>query len=237
MKNINVKKISKSFAIFIACFGLTACYQTASPQIGQADLDQPQYRRNNPIQVKKGQAEIDLVLPKKSTGLSPNQTAVAAQFILDYMDKGEGYFEIWRPRGHLNTKAEAAAHQKIRRILREAVIPATAVHYHKYDAYGDDSASLGLKYARYYASTSKCGTQMESLSINHKNENYKNFGCAYQNNIAKMVSNPKDLLGPAQMSGASAERRQIIWSKYIQGVPTGATRSSDEKVSISEVAK
>lgn len=237
MRHIYPNKIIKNLIIISACFGLTACYQTISPDLNQKDLGQPQYKRNYPIQVKKGQAEIDLVLPKGSNDLSPHQTAIAAQFILDYLDKGEGYFEIWQPKGHLNVKATKAAHQKVRSVLSEAAIPASAITYHKFDAYGNESAPLGLKFTRYYAKSSKCGLASSDLGKNFKNENYKNFGCAYQNNIAKMVSNPKDLLGPALMSGASAERRQIIWAKYIQGSPTGATRSNDEKVSISEVAK
>ncbi|MBL1241541.1 MAG: CpaD family pilus assembly protein [OCS116 cluster bacterium] len=237
MKHIDTNKMLKSLAIMAACFSLTACYQTVSPELASADLNQPQYKRNHPIVVKKGMAEIDLTLPRKSKGLSPNQTAVMAQFIIDYMDKGEGHFQIWRPKGHLNTRAVKSAHQKVRTILHEAAIPATAISYHDYDAFGSEDAPLGLKFSRYYASTRKCGTQLGDLGQNYKNENYKNFGCAYQNNIAKMISNPKDLLGPASMSGASAERRQVIWAKYIQGAPTGATRSADEKVSIGEVAQ
>lgn len=238
MRNINMKKIAKNLCLIAACASLTACYQTVSPTAGgTVDLSKSEYLQKFPISVKKGKAEINLVLPKKSGGLSPNQTAVTAQFILDYMDKGEGLFEIWQPRGHLNSSAIHSAHMKVRSILREASIPANAISYHKYDAYGDSKASLGLKFSRYYASSPKCGTSMGNMAQNYQNKNYQTFGCAYQNNIAKMVSNPKDLLGPANMSGASAERRQIIWAKYIQGIPTGATRSDEEKVSISEVAR
>lgn len=237
MKNLLTHKTVKSLALIAACFSLTACYQTIDGQQSGIDLSQPEYKRNYPIKVKKGMAEINLVLPRQSAGLSPNQTAVAARFIIDYMDKGEGHFEIWRPRGHLNGNALQGAHKKVRDILTEAAIPATAISYHNYDAYGDSKASLGLKFSRYYASTPKCGVAMNDLSRNYNNKNYKNFGCAYQNNIAAMISNPKNLLGPALTSGASAERRQVIWAKYIQGAPTGAKRSTDEKVSISEAAR
>lgn len=242
MKHINLNKTAKTLALITASLSLTACFQMGDglggqSNISQADLSKPEFRRNHPIEVKKGKAEINLVMPKAAKGMSPNQTSTSAQFIIDYMDKGQGYFEIWRPRGHLNTRAINIAHQKVRRILSEAAIPATAIRYHKYDAYGDDGASLGLKYDRFYASTKKCGDFSKNIGLNFKNENYANFGCAHQHNIAKMVANPKDLLGPESLSNASAERRQIIWAKYIQGAPTGATRSADEKVAISEVAK
>lgn len=237
MKHINLNKTVKTLALVTASLSLTACFQMGQAPTSQPDLSQPEFRRNHPIVVKKSKAEINLVMSRTAKGMSPNQTATAAQFVLDYMDKGEGYFEIWRPRGHLNTNAVNIAHQKVRRILSEAAIPATAIQYHKYDAYGDDGASLGLKFDRYYATASKCGDFSKNVAQNFKNENYANFGCSQQNNIAKMVSNPKDLLGPERLSNASAERRQIIWAKYIQGSPTGATRSGEEKVTISEVAK
>ena len=237
MKNIYINKMFKKMVVIAVCLSLSACYQTVPSTMGPEDLSQPEYKRNHPITVKKGVAEINFTLPKESGGLSPNQTAIAARFIIDYLDKGEGHFQIWRPKGHLNSRAIKSAHQKVRNILYEAAIPATAVTYHSFDAYGSDDAPLGLKFERYFATASKCGRQMGNLSQNYRNENYRNFGCAYQNNIAKMISNPKDLLSPATMSSASAERHQIIWAKYIQGTSTGATRSEAEKVSISEVAR
>lgn len=237
MKYTFLNKSLRSLAILGATVSLTACFQVATPPQGSADLNLPEYKRNHPIEVKKAKAEVNLVVSKAAKGLSPNQLSVTARFVLDYMDKGEGYFEIWQPRGHLNVRALTSAHQKVRSILSDAAIPATAIRYFKYDAFGDSNASLGLKFDRYYASTAKCGTKLRNLGQNFNNENYANFGCAYQHNLAKMVANPRDLIRPATISGASAERRQIIWAKYIQGVPTGATRSSDEKVAISEVAK
>lgn len=237
MKPIYTNKIIRNMSLVATCLSLSACFQSTAPQLGGAASNLPAYQQVNPIQVKKGKAEINLVLPKKSGGMSRSQTAISAQFILDYLNKGEGHFEIWRPRGHLNAKAVNAAHVKIRSILREVAIPATAISYHTYDAFGDERASLGLKYNRYFANTRQCGTSMANLGQNYKNENYKNFGCAYQHNIAKLVSNPRDLLGPETVTNASAERRQIIWAKYIQGVPTGAARSGEETISISEAAK
>lgn len=237
MQHILTNKMIKNLAIIAACISLTGCYQTVTPQAGQTDLSLPQFKRNHPIVVKKGMAEVDLAVPKKSNGLSPSQTAITAQFILDYMDKGEGHFQIWRPTGNLNKYAIKAAERKVRRILHEVSIPSSAISYHDYDAFGSEDAPLGLKFTRYYASTHKCGTHIGNLGQNFKNENYASFGCAYQHNLAKMISNPRDLVRPADMSGASAERRQVIWAKYIQGVPTGAGRSADEKVTISEVAK
>ncbi|MCJ8323698.1 MAG: CpaD family pilus assembly protein [Rhizobiales bacterium] len=232
-----LKKFGKASVIALACFGLTACYQTIPSDMSMAELSQPAFKNNHPIIVKQGQQQVNLVVPAQAGGLSSVQTAVAAQFILDYIDKGEGLFQIWQPNGNSNTKAVAAAHKKVRQILYDAAIPANAISYHKYDAFGDDKAWLGLKFKRYYASVAKCGAGNQNLGTNYLNKNYQTFGCAYQNNLAAMISNPKDLISPSALSAASAERRQIIWSKYIAGVATGAAKSSDESATISEVAQ
>ena len=50
--------------------------------------------------------------------------------------------------------------------------------------------------------------------------NYHNFGCSTQSNIAAMVSNPADLLGPRSMTPSSADRRDTVYDKYVKGQPT-----------------
>jgi pilus assembly protein CpaD len=47
-----------------------------------------------------------------------------------------------------------------------------------------------------------------------ENKNYKNFGCAYQNNLAAMVANPMDLLGPRQTGPIDAADRDKVISDY-----------------------
>ncbi len=226
----------KSFVMLLAALSLSGCAQTYStPQGG--NINQPDFQRNNPIKVTQGKQEIDLVPPKGAYGLTPGQVAASASFIIDYMDKGEGRLEIWAPRGNKNTAAINRAQKTIKNILYDAAIPNSAIDYRSYNAHGNSKAPLGMKFKRYYASVEKCGGIRTNLGANYNNVNYKSFGCAYQTNIAAMVSNPKDLLGPGAMSGASAERRQIIWAKYVAGQPTGATRSADERVLIKDVAK
>lgn len=228
--NKNIKIV----ALTLASFGLTACLQTAQNAPTTGNFNKSQYQRNHPISVTKGLQEIDLVATTNGGGLAPSQMASVAQFVIDYIDKGEGQFEIWIPRSSDNAKSMNVAHQKIRRVLAEAAIPKGALKYHKYDANGNTNAPIGLKFGRYYSKATKCNGINSNLATNHDNKNYNTFGCAYQNNLAAMVSNPKDLLGPAASSSSSAERRQIIWAKYIQGAPTGATRAADEAVAINK---
>ena len=57
-----------------------------------------------------------------------------------------------------------------------------------------------------------------------------NLGCANQHNLAAMVANPADLLGPRSETARPSERRDVTWGKYVQGQSTGANKSADERV-------
>ena len=63
------------------------------------------------------------------------------------------------------------------------------------------------------------------------NLDYPNFGCATQQNLAAMVANPADLLGPRSQTPRIGDRRDEHWSKYVKGESTGAQKSGDEKIS------
>ena len=45
---------------------------------------------------------------------------------------------------------------------------------------------------------------------NPENRNYQNFGCATQSNLAAIVANPSDLLGPRGESEIDATRRDQV---------------------------
>ena len=52
-----------------------------------------------------------------------------------------------------------------------------------------------------------------------QNRNYENFGCASQANLAAMVAEPMDLIGPRQMSPIDAVRRGQVIKDY-RGIKT-----------------
>jgi len=58
---------------------------------------------------------------------------------------------------------------------------------------------------------------------------YPDFGCATQRNFAAQVANPADLIGPRSMTPAAAERRDVVWGKYIKGESTISQKQADER--------
>jgi pilus assembly protein CpaD len=53
-----------------------------------------------------------------------------------------------------------------------------------------------------------------------ENQQYWNFGCANQHNLAAMVENPEDLVQPRSETPAYTMRRTQVIEKYRQGEST-----------------
>jgi len=53
-----------------------------------------------------------------------------------------------------------------------------------------------------------------------KNENWHNFGCATQQNLAAQIANPMDIVAPRGMSPIDAERRSTVITKWRAGTAT-----------------
>ena len=71
---------------------------------------------------------------------------------------------------------------------------------------------------------SQCGLWPNDLGIapgaeDHMNRPSWNHGCSTQHNLAAMVANPNDLLGPRAETPADSARRQAAITRYRAGQP------------------
>ena len=86
---------------------------------------------------------------------------------------------------------------------------------------------------RYVAQGPECGNNWsENLASNSSNVGHPNFGCANQHNLAAMVANPADVLGPRTMGDRYSDRRDHVMENWVKGKPTGAEKSEDERVRV-----
>ena len=86
---------------------------------------------------------------------------------------------------------------------------------------------MRISYLRYVAEGPECGRDWsENLARTYQNTPYPNFGCSSQHNLAAMVSNPADLLGPRTMTPSDANRRFKMYEKYVKGETLGASTES-----------
>lgn len=73
---------------------------------------------------------------------------------------------------------------------------------------------------RKVAVTKECGDWSDNLAVTRSNTPYRNFGCAYQNNLAAMVANPRDFERPRAMTAASAANRSTAATIYYKSPET-----------------
>ena len=119
---------------------------------------------------------------------------------------------------------------EIRSLLNDQGFSPAAISVEAYNAEGAREPPIRVSYLRYVAQPPQCGDWSTNLAHEPTNLPYPNLGCASQRNFGAMVANPADLIGPRSETARSSERRDQVWSKYVKGEPTGATKSSDERV-------
>src|SRR5262249_32626804 len=81
----------------------------------------------------------------------------------------------------------------------------------------------------YTARTQACGDWSENESYTLDNRTPRRFGCSVQQNIAAMVADPRDLLGPGRMGPVDTMRRSTVMEKYEKGEITQADKHTADK--------
>jgi pilus assembly protein CpaD len=88
---------------------------------------------------------------------------------------------------------------------------------------------VDVSYIAYTAHTQACGDWSENESFTLDNQTPRNFGCSVQQNIAAMVADPRDLLGPGAMGPVDTARRAAVMDHYEKGEITQADKHTFDK--------
>jgi pilus assembly protein CpaD len=230
-----IRPAAKSLlAVSLLALGLAGCKTLDEPggHVAGWTLIDPSQR--HPIMVSQQPATMSLRVARGSVGLSPGQKEQVAGFISRYrgMDSGNSKLVLSVPSGSPNESAAVHAVGDMRRIFSSFGFADSTVVIEPYREARDANAPIRLSYLRYVAEGPQCNRWTGNLADDSRNLNYANFGCAQQRNLAAQIANPADLLGPRTMDPADSERHTIMFDKYRQGKPTGADKSSDERVQV-----
>jgi pilus assembly protein CpaD len=146
-------------------------------------------------------------------------------FVQDYKAHSTGIVEILAPQGSPNSPSVLALRHQIRQELVANGIPGRRIVDSIYPADGaGDAAPIRLHFSATTAVTNACGQWPEDLSANSfDNQNYYNFGCAQQNNLAAQVANPTDLVAPRGQTPIDADQRSKIIDNYRNGTVNTST--------------
>jgi pilus biogenesis lipoprotein CpaD len=106
----------------------------------------------------------------------------------------------------------------------------STAHYERYP--------IKVKHAKgkTYAVTKECGNWPEDLTETTDNKPFANFGCAHQQNIAAMVSDPEDFVDPRDEDPSDPMRRSKVIDKYRLGDTTSSAQEQQQQIQISTVA-
>ena len=188
--------------------------------------------QRHPIIVSEKPSTLTVSVPRYTQDLTPAQKANVVHFLSKARGTGTSRIVVQVPSGSPNEVAALQTTHQIRSLIRETGIPDNLVVIEPAYVEGDPQPPIRLTYARYTAEGPECGQWPTNLGYEPQNLPYPNLGCANQRNLAAMVANPGDLLGPRGMDARTGERRDVTWGKYVKGESTVSQKSAEEKVKV-----
>ena len=204
---------SRSLKLSLVMAGLVvggcASYERDHVIVGSVPTD---YRTTHPIVVSESEVFEDIVVAHTMRRMSYRQKNVVRDFTGRFRRSGARSVNILLPSASPN---EAAARRVANDIVADMVkagVDRGQIQYSSYHAASHgDAATIRLSFSAMTAEVaSECGRWEEDLVETSENVNYGNFGCATQNNLARMIANPEDLLGPRGESEIDASRRDNV---------------------------
>ena len=156
--------------------------------------------------------------------MSTEDAAKFDAFLSDYRVHGNGSLGISVPNGAPSRAAITffAERAAATGISRDKILVST------HDASSSDMR-VDINYIAYTARTQACGDWSENEAFTLDNRTSKNFGCSVQQNIAAMVADPRDLLGPGGLGPVDTERRAAVMDHYQKGEITQADKHTSDK--------
>ena len=182
------------------------------------------YRTNHPISISEQEEHLDVVVGAADRDISLAQRQVIQGFVAQYMANGSGPVQIMLPSGGTNSAAARRVQPDIVTALRKGGVSSGNIVTVSYAPPASDGANpVRIAYRALAASTTPCGKWTDDLTNDTENKHYANFGCAYQNNMAAMIANPADLLGPRATTQIDPAKRGNVIKKYQEASVPGAS--------------
>jgi pilus assembly protein CpaD len=222
--------------LLISVSALTACASVPAPMEGMAP--NPTAADNHRIEVTQTSQRMEVPVGAGDVALSADSRAQLRAFANSYLRYGHGALVLSTPSGASNSDSASILANETRMSLVNSGVSYAAVAGSSYDASGEAAAPIIVSFARYEAQAPECAPLWEQdLAHQSNNQPWESFGCATVSNIAAMVEDPADLLRPRDQDPRDGGRRTTVMDAYREGEQTHATRTGDERVSISNAVQ
>ncbi|MBX4929474.1 CpaD family pilus assembly protein [Rhizobium binae] len=173
------------------------------------------YRARHPIIVTEAEQTVDIPVASTDRRLTIAQRDLIRGFAANYISRASGPVYVLSPEGSPNSAAAHQLRNQVRAELASRGIASSKIINTSYAAAGaGDAAPIRLSFTGTTAITTQCGQWPKDISNDFANQNYYNFGCATQNNLAAQIANPEDLVAPRGMTPIDAQRRNNAIQEY-----------------------
>lgn len=218
----------------IASLGLALGACATPPDGPPAPTRADQHR----IAVSQSGERLDIAAPAGALTLDAQTKTQVSDFASVYLRQGHGALILSAPSGGANADAASRLAHETRMALMESGVSSSAIAGSAYDAAGAADAPIVLSFTRYVAQAPDCAPiYAQDLAHQGDNQAYASFGCAMQANLAAMIEDPHDLIGPRAEEPRDSNRRATVMQAYRAGSQTHASRSGDERVAISDAVQ
>ncbi|QKV19469.1 CpaD family pilus assembly protein [Oricola thermophila] len=215
------RAIVKSAGLLLVAVAFAGCARTDREhiEVGGIPLD---YRARHPIVLDEQEKTIDIPIASGARELNSAVRSNIRGFASGFAEAGTGSLFVILPSGSPNAHAVGAVKEQIIESLVAGGAPRNRLILQHYDASAHGSAAaVRLSYNTVSASAGPCGNWPDDLADTKYNRNYYDYGCSSQANLAAIIANPVDLMGPRQSSSIDATQRAAVIEDYQSG-PRGA---------------
>ena len=159
-------------------------------------------------------------------GLSPTQRAEVLAFAQNWKRDATGGVTIDRPVGGANERAANDTLKEALSIIAQAGVPSSGIGIRPYHPGRRATRPLRLNYPLMVAEAGPCGLWPDDLGPSYdrkhfENQQYYNFGCASQRNLAAMVADPADLVQPRAEDAGLHRQAHLRHRQMAQGREPG----------------
>ena len=208
-------RLGKSALLGIALVALLSGCANVSKRHFTVGSVPDDYRSRHPIIISEKEQTLDIPVATAAYNLPIASRSAVSGFSARFKKSANGSISVLVPSGSANERAARRIARQIIREIRKSGVPRTRIITAPYyAAKHGPSAPVRLSYAAIQAGVDGCGQWPADLAADTDNKNYQNFGCATQNNLAAIVANPSDLLGPRGSTPIDAERRLKVVESY-----------------------
>lgn len=211
---------SMRLALFAALLAASSC---AAPSNDGSGL-MADGAVNHPITVEPSYRSLKINYVPGSHALALDDADRLDFFVADYLSRGNGSIEVSVPNGPASREAIGWFAERLAQtgVARDKILIST------HDTPSGDFR-IELNYISYQARVAPCGDWSRNLGDTASNQTMPDLGCSVQHNMAAMIADPRDLIGPRGMGDIDTSRRATVVDKYEKGQITQADKNKTDK--------